>query len=79
MINYRCVENPRTSNYSHGGHVHNLVHKAFQGHDFGGMCMSSLQPRPQVNIQQTENKPSNADGLLASLNNGNSDAANERM
>jgi hypothetical protein len=36
MINYKCNRKPKTSNYSHGGHVHNLVEKAYQEHSFGG-------------------------------------------
>jgi hypothetical protein len=36
MINYRCNIKPKTSNYAHGGHVHNLVEKAYQEHSFGG-------------------------------------------
>jgi len=36
MINYRCSVKPKTSRYAHGGHVHNLVYKAYQGHSLGG-------------------------------------------
>ncbi len=36
MINYMRNVKPTTSKYAHGGHVHNLVEKAYQGHSFGG-------------------------------------------
>jgi hypothetical protein len=41
MINYRCNVKPRTNKYAHGGHVHNFVEKAYQGHSFGGDVDSS--------------------------------------
>lgn len=35
-MNYRSNETPRTSHYSHGGHVHSLMEKAYQPHGIGG-------------------------------------------
>ena len=41
MINYRCDVRPKTSKYADGGHVHNLVEKAYQRHSFGGHVYDS--------------------------------------
>lgn len=51
-MNYRYNINPKTSNYAHGGHVHNLMEKAYQHHNFGGDIYNSsnnsvAQPMPK--------------------------------
>lgn len=42
MINYlKYNVKPKTNKYAHGGHVHNLIEKAYQGHSFGGHVYDS--------------------------------------
>jgi len=41
MIKYRCNAKFKSNNYKYGGHVHNLIEKAYQGHSFGGSIHDS--------------------------------------
>jgi hypothetical protein len=41
MIKYRYNVKFKSNNYKYGGHVHNLIEKAYQGHSFGGSIHDS--------------------------------------
>jgi len=41
-MNYKAQVTPKTAKFSHGGHVHNLLNKAYQHHQFGRRVMHGV-------------------------------------
>jgi len=49
-MNYKAQVTPKTAKFSHGGHVHNLLNKAYQHHRFGNLVTKAVEGAPTTPI-----------------------------